>query len=470
MKISAITSYSQPNRVNNSFQAKKVEKPELTKGMNGEELVMKGEANKYFKVVQNVSNSKVGSKFILESKLPQYKGLKMLITPESKLESNKMYIGVQSQKNPSFSGKIYGSIRNDGGKIDTAMADEYKKFWSTGMQEVSSTKYLDKKYAPLLKEDYNFYTPTDGDGTRYKDITTLQGGKTKPASYLPATLAYAPMSLIQGIMSNFARTGKLDDKYELIDVKPAQGSAFAFLEGLRTGKISTEKPIVFSWGDNFSDINISKLMYDYENSDSGFSITVLPVDKSRVKALGVIKAESLDSKRILEFVEKPQDDDYIESIVVDELGKDKCLASVGPYVVSPEALSWIKENYSANPKSFLNPDKGYDFSSMVIAPMLEAFNNGEIKSKDGKTLAMTFYIKPDKESWSDLGAQKDLCAEMKNLRKGKFAYLPEEVISSIKSNTDDKGNLAFNHKAKTMFDDMTSRLNLNAENVITYCE
>lgn len=470
MKISSIN-YSLPLKGTN-FAAKtnKIDKNISTDGMNGDKLVFDGNASKYFELVENLSNPKVGSKFVIKSKLPQYRDLRILITPESTISSKEMKIGIEKTDNPSFKGRLYGSIREHDGERDKKMEKEYMRFWMEGMHELVSNKYKDREFAPELKDDYNFYIPSDGDGTRYKDITALQGGVTKPASDIPATMYGEQMSLVQGVITNFARTTKLDDGCEFVRVEPAKGSAYGFLEGLRKGQIGTDKPIVFSWGDNFSDINISRLMKNHEDKNSGFTVTVLPVDKARTKALSIVKTDDVGSRKIDEFVEKPQDDDFIESCVLPQFGENKCLSAVGPYILSKEALTWIKDKYTENPESFLNPSKGYDFSSMIIAPMLDAFNNGEIVDDNGNAMEMKFDLIDKSETWSDLGSQKDFSKAMKDIRNGKYLYLPWEMEGSLRSNIDDNDNITFNTHSKFMLKNMLTEIGAKAENIIAYCK
>ena len=263
MKIQSVSSYYNIGKYNNdirkndkiqSFSAYKI--PVSTKGMDGDRFVMKGKASEYFELYKNLSNPKVGSKFLIKSNLPEYKDLTLLITPDTVIKSDDLYIAIakKGERTPSFKGRLYGSIREENGQRDYKMEDQYIRFWQEGMHDEVSQKYLDKTYAPQLKDDYNFFIPSDGDGTRYKDITTLQGGITKPASYIPATLNGKNMSLVQTVITNYTKTGKLDKWFDFVRVKPAQGSAYAFLEGLADGKISTKKPLVFGWGDNFSDV------------------------------------------------------------------------------------------------------------------------------------------------------------------------------------------------------------------------
>lgn len=468
MRVSSVN-YSMPLRGTN-FAAKtsKNDNKVSMEGVDGEKLIMSGNAQRYFTLEENISNAKIGSKFIIRPVNPRYSDLRVLITPESNISAKDFSISVGKDEKPSFKGTLYGSIREQDGISDKKMEREYARFWLYGMHAAVLDKYSDKQYAPSLKKDYNFFIPSDGDGTRYKDITALQGGVTKPASDIPAAIDGKQMSLIQGVITNFTRTGKLNKGFSLIRVEPAKGSAYAFLEGLRKGQIQTDKPIVFSWGDNFSDINISRLMKDFEDSNSGFSITVLPVDKSRTKALSIVKSSDIESRKIDKFVEKPQDDDFIESCIVPEFGKDKCLSAVGPYIISPEALQWIKDGYTQSPEKFLNPDKGYDFSSMIIAPILDAFNNGEIQDKNGNPLEMKFNIIDKEETWSDLGKQKDLSQAMKDIRNGRYQYLPSEVRTSMKRNIDGNDNITFNDKSNVLLHSYLKSIVASASNVIAY--
>ena len=478
MKIQSVSSYYNIGKYNNdirkndkiqSFSAYKI--PVSTKGMDGDRFVMKGKASEYFELYKNLSNPKVGSKFLIKSNLPEYKDLTLLITPDTVIKSDDLYIAIakKGERTPSFKGRLYGSIREENGQRDYKMEDQYIRFWQEGMHDEVSQKYLDKTYAPQLKDDYNFFIPSDGDGTRYKDITTLQGGITKPASYIPATLNGKNMSLVQTVITNYTKTGKLDKWFDFVRVKPAQGSAYAFLEGLADGKISTKKPLVFGWGDNFSDVNVSKIMQEHEKSGAAFTITTIPVDKQKTKSLSIVKLDSLDSKTINQFVEKPQDEAFIDSCVIPELGDNTCLAAVGPYIISPQALEWIKSRYIQNPENFKNPDKGYDFSSMIIAPILEAIKSGEIVDSYYQPMEMKLAIIPEDNTWSDLGSQKDFSSAMKSIKNGKYIGMPLEVLNSIKKNVDQQGNITFNSKSRTLFDSMLKQLNLEAKNVIAYC-
>ena len=59
-------------------------------------------------------------------------------------------------------------------------------------------------------------------------------------------------------------------------------------------------------------------MQEHERSGAAFTITTIPVDKQKTKSLSIVKLDSLDSKTINQFVEKPQDEAFIDSCVIPE--------------------------------------------------------------------------------------------------------------------------------------------------------
>ena len=477
MKINSINPMMYTQRTVNTSKARNVSFGEcdgacckeinLKNGMNGEYLKMSGDALKHFDVIENLSNAKVGSKFIIRPRDMRWDDINLLITPETQIKGETFEIGIAKKDDVSFKGKAYGSIRKDAVSEDKRMMKEYNRFWEEGMYRKVVTNYA-SDLADKVKDDYNFFTPTDGDGTRYKDITAVQGGVTKPASYIPATLNKKNMSLIQTTLTNFAKTGKLDEGVGFVKVEPAQGSAYAFLEGLKDGTISTKKPIVFCWGDNFSDIDITKIMLDHEKKNSGFTMTVIKTDTERVKSLSIIKRNDENNDKIDVFEEKPQDEEFIKSCIIPEYGEDTVLSAVGPYILSPEALEWIKEGYTNNPENFYIEGKKYDFSQGIIKPLLNAFETGAVvDNKTGEPLTMTYRVKEDSETWSDLGSQKDFSTSMKNITAGKmYAGLPLEMRCSVSQNVDDNGNITMNKYSRDLFNDMVETMGIEAKNVI----
>ncbi len=471
MRVSGLSSYNALQIRNQNFKSSNIDKTtndSSYSGINGESLKISDKNNIFS--VENISDKKVGSKFILTINDPKYEGLRILVKPESKITSDDGSIFGKIQKdNISFSGRVYGSIRkNDDSSCDEKMRQAYKNYWINGMHNKVVNNYVNNELTSKIKDDYNFFIPSDGDGTRYKDIAKLQGGITKPASFLPSTLNGQQMSLVQSVLTNFSRTNKLDDGVGFVEVEPAQGSAFAFLEGLKDGTIPTDKPLVFSWGDNFSDIDVTKLILEHEKKNSGMTIMSILCDDKQIKSLGALEVDSKDNMEVKRFKEKPTNDTEIESFK--EPGFDnQCIASVGPYILSKEVLTRIKNDYISNPEAFLNTDgKGYDFSSMIISPMVDLLGSGEITDKNGEALKLRTTVLPSGNTWSDLGAEKDFTTSMLSIKGGGYSNLPREIIDSITNNVDENNNITFGDKEKELVASLKNDYGINLENTVVY--
>ncbi len=444
---------------------------------NTESTLFQGESTKRTSpdelfTVQDISDSNVGTKKILTFNDPKYKDLKILITPETHCYYKDGKI-IPLHSSLSFRGQVWGSISNN--EKGQYMARAYDEFFDKGMNKAVRGNLS----ASAIKNDYNFYVPSDGDGTRYKDITTLQGGMTKPASFIPAKLNGEPMRLIHGVLVNFAKTGLLQETPQFVEVEPAKGSAFALLEGLKTGKIPTNKPLVFSWGDNFTDLDVTNLILEHEKErgskgNSGLTFIAVPVFAEKVGGLSAVKFNNFKDKSITDFVEKPQGD--VESYCLNELNGN-IPSAVGPYILSPQVLEWLKKEYTSDPEQFNDKSrpedsykgKGYDFSSKIIAPLVSKFAQGEFKGENGYPLKMRAKILGENETWSDLGKQKDFSFEMYRIKAGTAYYnmLPK-IKESIKKNIDTGGNITLNDKARELFEQAQKEYGLKFKKAIVY--
>ena len=436
-------------------------------GENGKTLNYRDE-NELFDI-ENISDSKVGTKFLLHPKADKYKDLTILFTPESQISTvdDSTRFVVLSQI--SFGGKVFGSIRKDASGEDKTMMKAYSDFWDKGMHKTIVSDYVKRDETAGIKDDYNFFIPSDGDGTRYRDIAKLQGGVTKPASKIPAQLNKEDMKLVQVILTNFAKTDKLDEGYDFVKVQPALGSAYAFFEGLANGQIPTDKPLVFSWGDNFSDIDITKLIKEHEKNHAGFTMLTLPVDSNRIRSLGAAKVKGNDNLEVTRFYEKPNTDELVNEFIIPGT-KNQCLGVVGPYVVSKEVLTWLKDNYINHPEQFKDQEGKVDFSRTIIGKLIDVMPKGEIKDENGQALKLYAYKKPETDSWSDLGRQSDFTKEMLNVKYGGFKNLPSEVRESINENIDGNNNISFNERTKELLHDFVKEYRLNMKNVIAYAK
>lgn len=411
--------------------------------------------------VTNGTDQKVGTALVLVPNDPEFESLKILIkdgTKSFKSEDFEVIIDKELPKPHSFKGHVWGSIGAN--NYPKQMKKAYFDFFTNGMfGKVLRTINKDNSG---IQKDYNFFIPTDGNGTRFKDYTDLQGGICKPAALLPATFNGEPLRLIHATLLNFAKTGKLEKGANFINVDKARGSAFAFLEGLKSGKLPTNKAIVFCWGDNFSDINMTKLIKYHEGNNSGLTVLGIPVPEERMKSLGAIYLKPEKGFEIQGFKEKPQThEEMAQSELLDEKGS--YLASVGPFVISPEVLKYLKKEYTLNPSQFQHTNGEVDFSRKVLTPLVQKLSNGEITDKQGKKLPMLAYLKSENERWGDLGKTIDLMEEMQAVKQGKYPGLPKEIQESISSNFDDRGIVYQDAKTKELFEKFCKKYNVKIE-------
>lgn len=437
--------YNSKQRKNQSMFSFEKKIPPI-KTPQGETIAEIIDPKNLFKIFDD-SNDKVGSAIVLKINDPEFASLKILLKDGTEIKYDKAKIVVNKNKlkdKISFKGKIYGSIGTS--NYPKQMIQAYNDFFGKGMYAKVLREF--KPSSKGLKKDYNFYTPTDGDGKRFKDYTNLQGGICKPAAILPATYNGEPLKLIQAALINFTKTGLVKPRMKFINVDKARGSAFAFLEGLKKGEIPTKKPIVFCWGDNFSDINIKKLLKHHEKHNAGITLLGIPTNYERIQSLaGVTLGKDFE---IIGLKEKPKEHEEIMKSLIPNT--DKHLGSVGPFIISKNVLKWLKKEYTQNSAIFQNESDEFDFSSKILTPMVEKLKAGEIKDKKGNKMPMIAYIKPEKETWSDLGKTTDMMDEMKNVIQGKFKGLPEEIKNSIRKNVNtEKGVISTDEKARILF-------------------
>ena len=80
---------------------------------------------------------------------------------------------------------------------------------------------------------------------------------------------------------------------------------------------------------------------------------------------------------------------------------------------------------------------------------------------------MTYKVKEDSETWSDLGSQKDFSTSMKDIKAGKmYTGLPKEIRTSIAKNVDENGNITMNKYSRDLFEDLAKKVGFEAKNVI----
>ncbi len=124
-----------------------------------------------------------------------------------------------------------------------------------------------------------------------------------------------------------------------------QGTADAVRQNLHHFHAHDDDLFVILSGDQLYRMDFREIVEHHKKTGADVTISAKPIHKNEVNELGVMRVE--DDFSIQEFVEKPQDPEVIESLVIsDKLGKfvneghakDCCLASMGIYVFSGRAL------------------------------------------------------------------------------------------------------------------------------------
>lgn len=405
-----------------------------------EKIAGETQPNRNIATIRNISGEKVGTAVLVRPK--KYPKLRILMKDGSSLKSKdgsfKVSLG-DEPKLPVFKGTLYGSVSPD---TEKPMKKAYLDFFKMG---INNYPKMDTKSG-----DYNFYTPTDGAGSRFKDYSALFKNVPKPAAPLPGEVNGKPFRLIHANMANFAKTGMLDN-VELVKIdKGGKGNIYAFMQGLTSGQIPTDKPIIFSWGDNFADIDIKKVIRFHEKHNALITAVTVPMEFSRISSFGTVMINPADGKEILGFIEKPQElEDKMKSEIPSKPGYH--MISAGPYVLSPRALQECVKMWKEDPESFKNTKGEYDFTVGFLNPIVQKLMNYELTDSQGNALKAVAYLKPDKEGWSDLGKTSDLINEMRMIKQGKYQGLNKLYTESVKDNVHKSGVITTSEKSAEEF-------------------
>ena len=118
-----------------------------------------------------------------------------------------------------------------------------------------------------------------------------------------------------------------------------QGTADAIRKSLHNFKDYNIDDILILSGDHLYAMDYEKMLDFHRENNADITISVKPVDREKAKGFGVLKANS--NKRITKFVEKPQEEDLLDSLVIPELAEksaDCFIASMGIYVFKLDVL------------------------------------------------------------------------------------------------------------------------------------
>lgn len=132
-----------------------------------------------------------------------------------------------------------------------------------------------------------------------------------------------------------------------------QGTADAVRQNLRRIEETHCKYVLILSGDQLYRMNYIKMFEEHIKNDAEITVAVLPIEKDQVKEFGILKTDRND--RIIEFREKPKDNQEVSSLEVyeesfkqhgiDPKGRSH-VASMGIYLFNKDVLSNVLEDKS----------------------------------------------------------------------------------------------------------------------------
>ena len=192
-------------------------------------------------------------------------------------------------------------------------------------------------YADYIKNDYSLVGLAAGYGTRLKPVIDL-ADTNKPATKYPST----NKSLLDiSCFDTAARAGKIQHFFLLKDGENntnLTGTAGPIIKNLKSGLIPTSKPLVVLTGDTFNNIDLAKVLYDFERSDNtGIGVVVKDVSKENLFNVPLVKVQKDNS--IEKFHEKINNENYEEIIKENK----NFYTATNIMVIHPKILEYLKK-------------------------------------------------------------------------------------------------------------------------------
>jgi len=163
-----------------------------------------------------------------------------------------------------------------------------------------------------------------------------------------------------------------------------EGTADAVRKNLSNFKQAGDIVMLLS-GDHLYRMDFTKFINFHIDNKADITLSVVPVPRSQVNELGVLKMDS--NYRVKNFVEKPKDEDVITDFEIPTSLREKCegeekthVGSMGIYLFNKKVLFDILEKYDYN-----------DFGKQIIPAAIDSCN---------------VYAYPFTGYWEDIGTIK----------------------------------------------------------------
>ncbi len=185
-----------------------------------------------------------------------------------------------------------------------------------------------------------------------------------------------------------------------------QGTADAVRQNLRYINSPEHDPIVILSGDQLYRMNYRKMIDWHQSNDADFTVAVIPVEKEKAKGFGILHID--DDCMIERFVEKPQEEELLDELVLPAGSLDRFgivtqgkshLASMGIYVFNREVMVKLLDNEHTDFGKEIIPNAFGEFKALAYPFSGYWEDIGTIRSFFEANLALTDVV-PDFDFYS----------------------------------------------------------------------
>lgn len=403
-------------------------------------------------------------------------GIKILLNRGSKLASPELNISydkikenkifVDSNKKITFGNNLY-IVSGYKSKNTNQTVKNY-------FDETKNLNIEKSPYAKLIKNNYTIVGLAAGHGTRLKPISDLYD-TNKPTTKFPGT----NKTLMEiSCLDSAARAGNIS-KINFIkdDENNLSGTAGPIINGLKNGTIPLDKPLVLLTSDTFNNIDLAKVLYDFEHSkNTGIGVVVKDVTGENIFDIPLIEIN--DDNEINKFHEKINHTNYKDIINAN----NSFYTSTNIMIIHPNILNFLKkfgdENNAGDFLEFL------DFMHNVMNKNLEnlkykypnGLGNKELKLEEvtdnfgypkpiyltpsffnfNKLKVKAIYakdIKNNNPEFQDIGTIEKFIATVHHIKNQKnINGIDDNFVKNIQKNTLQNGIIFTDNNAKEKYE------------------
>lgn len=408
-------------------------------------------------------------------------GIKILLNRGSILKGKNLDISydkiaekqifIDRNRKITFGNNIYLATGYKSNKTESIIKNYYanrKNF------DVETSPYVNK-----IKKDYSIVGLAAGYGTRLKPVSDLTNDN-KPTTKFPST---GKTLLETSCLDTAARAGHIKYYYILNeDENNLSGTAGPIIKGIKSGKIPLDKPLVILTSDTFNNIDLAKVLYDFERSkNTGIGVVVKNIRNENLYNVPLVEINPDDS--INKFHEKINSENYLDIISQNK----NFYTSTNIMVLHPKILELLEKfgdkNSSADFLEFLNLmmntlnknfenlerkyPEGLGNKDLKINDLTDILGYPKnILDKDYNSLKVkAIYandIKGETPHFADIGTVEKFIETVKNIKKNKkINGISDDFIKKIKENIDRNGLIFMQPEAANKLEKFKQKYDIN---------